>query len=208
MTTDHGETLSTNFSSPLAQVSTILLLCFLENAYCIWWARNSAGEIQGRACEEKAPFIELLANLCQFIQVEHLSNGHSEKRNKIVMQPISLVLCRPRLKDIRISTHCCKVLVPEPLDGFFGTFHASPIRAIHRSSSTGFWACFFVPFDKPGPYQQNIASPKVCTLPSRYGFEVPYREGMTLNRGVADSLLLSPSRIIEEDTSTDNPTSP
>lgn len=112
MTTDHGETLSTNFRSPLALVSTILLLCFLENAYCIWRARNSTGEIQGRAREEKAPFIELLTNLCQLIQIEHLSDRHSEKRKKIVMQPIFLVLCRPRLKDVRISTHSCKVLVP------------------------------------------------------------------------------------------------
>jgi hypothetical protein len=80
-----GEILTTNFSD--SQRIYHLLPCYSKDTNCIWRARNTTWEIQGCACEKEAPFIELLADLCKFIQIEHLSNRHPKECNQIIVQP-------------------------------------------------------------------------------------------------------------------------
>lgn len=61
-------------------------LVALKNANRIGRTRNTTRKIQWCAREEKAPAIDLLALLAQFVEVKHLANRHPPHRQENVME--------------------------------------------------------------------------------------------------------------------------
>jgi len=105
-----------------------------QNTNRIRRTRHPTGEIQRRTRKKETPAPTPRTHLRQLLQIEHLPNRHAPHGQKDIMQPKSLVLCRPRLKDIRISTHSSEVMVPEPLHRRLRAFDPGPRFPVGRAS--------------------------------------------------------------------------
>lgn len=74
MSSDGGTTRSFDLSMTRLWLSSCLRL---QNTQGIWRTGNSAGKVQRGAGEEECPFVQALAHICELVQVEHLSDGHT-----------------------------------------------------------------------------------------------------------------------------------
>lgn len=87
-----------------------------KDRHAIWWARHAVGKFERAAGYKERPASQFLAQRCQFLQVEHLSDRHTPSGKQVVVQIPFLLDGREYLKTDCVRCDGSEMVIPEESD--------------------------------------------------------------------------------------------